>query len=67
MKIHVNGTEIFAATGGKDFDPSKPVAIFIHGAGFDHSTWALYTRWHAHNGYSVDRKSVVRARVWYPV
>ena len=53
MKINVNGAEIFAATGGKDFDASKPVAIFIHGAGFDHSTWALYTRWHAHNGYSV--------------
>ena len=53
MKINVNGAEIFTATGGKDFDPSKPVAIFIHGAGFDHSTWALYTRWHAHNGYSV--------------
>jgi pimeloyl-ACP methyl ester carboxylesterase len=53
MKIIVNGAEIFAATGGKDFDASKPAVIFIHGAGFDHSTWALYTRWHAHNGYSV--------------
>jgi pimeloyl-ACP methyl ester carboxylesterase len=53
MKINVNGSEVFAATGGKDFDASKPMVIFIHGAGFDHSTWALYTRWHAHNGYSV--------------
>jgi len=53
MRINVNGAEVFAATGGKDFDASKPVVIFIHGAGFDHSTWALYTRWHAHNGYSV--------------
>ncbi len=53
MKIDVNGTTIFAATGGKDFDSEKPVVVFIHGAGFDHSTWALYTRWHAHNGYAV--------------
>jgi pimeloyl-ACP methyl ester carboxylesterase len=53
MRINVNGDDIFVATGGQDFDPSKPVVVFIHGAGFDHSTWAMYTRWHAHNGYSV--------------
>ena len=53
MKINVNGAEVFAATGGKDFHASKPVVIFLHGAGFDHSTWALFTRWHAHNGWSV--------------
>jgi pimeloyl-ACP methyl ester carboxylesterase len=53
MWIRVNGAEVFAATGGREFDASKPVVVFIHGAGFDHSTWALYTRWHAHNGFSV--------------
>jgi pimeloyl-ACP methyl ester carboxylesterase len=53
MRINVNGSEVFVATGGKDFDASKPAAVFIHGAGFDHSTWALYTRWHAHNGFAV--------------
>ena len=53
MRINVNGAEVFAATGGKEFDPANPAAVFIHGAGFDHSTWALYTRWHAHNGFSV--------------
>jgi pimeloyl-ACP methyl ester carboxylesterase len=53
MRINVNGAEVFVATGGKDFDASKPAVVFIHGAGFDHSTWALYTRWHAHNGFSV--------------
>jgi pimeloyl-ACP methyl ester carboxylesterase len=25
----------------------------IHGAGFDHSTWALHTRWFAHHGFAV--------------
>jgi pimeloyl-ACP methyl ester carboxylesterase len=53
VKLSVNGADIFAATGGQDFDPSKSTVVFIHGAGFDHSTWALYTRWHAHNGFSV--------------
>ncbi len=53
MRIDVNGAEVFAATGGKEFDPSKPAVIFLHGAGFDHSTWGLYTRWHAHNGFAV--------------
>ncbi len=25
----------------------------LHGAGFDHSTWALHSRWFAHHGYAV--------------
>lgn len=53
MKLSVNGTDVFAATGGRDFDKSLPAVIFIHGAGFDHSTWALHTRWFAHHGYAV--------------
>src|SRR3954469_23095212 len=53
MQISVNGTDIFVATGGKPFDPSLPVVVMIHGAGFDHSTWALHTRWFAHHGFAV--------------
>lgn len=53
MKLSVNGTDVFAATGGRDFDKSLPAVVFIHGAGFDHSTWALHTRWFAHHGYAV--------------
>jgi len=53
MRIEVNGEDVYAATGGQEFDPAKPLVIFLHGAGFDHSAWALYTRWHAHHGYSV--------------
>jgi len=53
MRIKVNNEEVYAATGGQDFDPKKPVVIFLHGAGFDHSVWALYTRWHSHHGFSV--------------
>jgi pimeloyl-ACP methyl ester carboxylesterase len=53
MKLSVNGAEVFAATGGRDFDRSLPAVVFIHGAGFDHSAWALHTRWFAHHGFSV--------------
>jgi len=53
MKLSVNGAEVFIATGGRGFDPSLPAVMFIHGAGFDHSTWALHTRWFAHHGHAV--------------
>src|SRR3954449_12572382 len=53
MKLSVNGLEAFAATGGRDFDTSLPVVVFLHGAGFDRSTWALHSRWFAHRGYAV--------------
>jgi len=42
---------VFVATGGREFDKSLPAVVFIHGAGFDHSTWALHTRWFAHHGF----------------
>ena len=53
MKLSVNGHEAFAATGGREFDASLPVVIFLHGAGFDRSAWALHSRWFAHHGYAV--------------
>ena len=53
MKLSVNGAEVFVATGGREFDKSLPTVVFLHGAGFDHSTWALHTRWFAHHGFGV--------------
>ncbi len=53
MRLRVNGIEAFAATGGRDFDPSLPLALFLHGAGLDHSAWALHGRWFAYHGWSV--------------
>jgi pimeloyl-ACP methyl ester carboxylesterase len=49
----VNGHRVFIATGGQTFDPDEPVVLFLHGAGFDQSTWALQTRWFAHHGFGV--------------
>lgn len=53
MQLTVNGHETCIANGGRTFDPSLPVVVMIHGAGFDHSTWALHTRWFAHHGFAV--------------
>lgn len=53
MQVKVGSDEIYAATGGKNFDPKLPLIVFLHGAGFDHSIWALFSRWFSHHGYSV--------------
>src|SRR6202453_3652022 len=53
MQLSVNGTDIFVATGGREFDASQPTIVLLHGAGFDHSTWALHSRWFAHHGHAV--------------
>ena len=53
MQLSVNGVDTFVATGGRPFDRSLPAVVLLHGAGFDHSTWALHSRWFAHHGYSV--------------
>ena len=53
MEIEVDGRRAFAATGGRPFDPALPAIAFVHGAGGDHSVWALQTRYFAHHGFSV--------------
>jgi len=53
MKIVVDGFDTFAATGGQDFDPSRKLAVLIHGAGMTSAAWALHSRWFAHHGWSV--------------
>ena len=53
MKLNVDDREVFATTGGADLDPRRPTVIFLHGAGFDRTTWRLQTRWFAHHGRSV--------------
>ena len=53
MYIDVRGQKTYAATGGKQYDPSLPTVMFVHGSGLDHRSWALQTRWFAYNGYAV--------------
>ncbi len=53
MELTVDGARVFAATGGKPFDPADPTTIFIHGAAFDHTVWKLQARYFAWHGGSV--------------
>src|SRR5262249_33957574 len=53
MQLSVNGNDIFVATRRRPCDRALRAVVMIHGAGFDHSTWALHSRWFAHHGYSV--------------
>src|SRR3979411_282942 len=53
MQLSVNGIDTFVATGGRNFDVAQPTIVLLHGAGFDHTTWALHSRWFAHHGYGV--------------
>ena len=53
MKFKINNNEVFASTGGRRFDKKKPLIIFLHGSGFDHTVWMLQTRYFAFHGYSI--------------
>ena len=53
MKFVVGEKPAYAYTGGKDFDPSAPCVVFVHGALHDHSVWTLLARWYANHGWAV--------------
>jgi len=53
MDFTVDGRKVFASTGGHPFDPERPVVVFVHGAGMDHTAWMLQARYFAHHGRSV--------------
>jgi pimeloyl-ACP methyl ester carboxylesterase len=50
MIFEVAGKQVFAATGGQPVRADRPVAVFLHGAGMDHSVWTLPGRYVAHHG-----------------
>ena len=52
MDFVVEQRKVHAYTGGKPFDPEKPVVVFVHGAGCDHTVWILQSRYFAHHGWS---------------
>jgi len=49
----VKGKQVFASTGGKPFDNSKPCVMFLSGSGLDHTFWGLHSRFFAFRNYSV--------------
>jgi pimeloyl-ACP methyl ester carboxylesterase len=53
MRLRIDNIEIYAGTGGRDFDPARPLIVFLHGAALDHTVWALLARFFAHRGFAV--------------
>ncbi len=53
MFLDINGARTFIATGGQPLRPDLPFVVLVHGAGLDHSVWALQSRWFAHHGRNV--------------
>ena len=45
MIIDVQGSPIFAYTGGKAHQSGQPTVVFIHGVLGDHSVWILQSRY----------------------
>ncbi|MEO0036062.1 MAG: hypothetical protein RLZZ501_2085 [Pseudomonadota bacterium] len=53
MWCDLDARRVFVATGGEPFDPARPVVLLVHGAGADHSVWALQSRGLARRGFAV--------------
>lgn len=53
MWLGVEPQRMYAYTGGRAFDATRPCFVFIHGAQHDHSVWILQSRYLAHHGYAV--------------
>jgi len=53
MQFEVDGNSIFAYTAAHEYDPAKRTAVFVHGAGLDHSWWGLQSRYFGYHGYNV--------------
>lgn len=50
---HLSDHTTFCYTGGRRLEKDRPTAVFIHGAGHDHSVWILQTRYFATHGWNV--------------
>jgi len=50
MRLAVDGRETYVYTGARPLEGGRPAVVFVHGAGNDHSVWALQSRYFAHHG-----------------
>lgn len=53
MRFEVDGSKVFASTGGRKHVQGQPWVLFLHGAGNCHLTWTQQVRAFAYNGYNV--------------
>ena len=53
MNFTVGGKAAFAYTAAHELDAAKPTVVFIHGAGLDHSSFGLQSRYFGYHGWNV--------------
>ncbi|MFK5997776.1 MAG: alpha/beta hydrolase [Rhodobacterales bacterium] len=53
MKVMIRGQETFVSTGGRGFDASANVLLFLHGSGQSHLSFILQSRFFANRGWAV--------------
>jgi len=53
MELVLGGKRVFAGTGGRTPDAAMPAVVLLHGAGMDHTVFALQARALAHHGRNV--------------
>jgi pimeloyl-ACP methyl ester carboxylesterase len=51
--LEVEGRRAFAYAAAHELDPAKPTVVFVHGAGLDHSSFALQSRYFGYHGRNV--------------
>src|SRR5215472_12964579 len=53
MEFSLDGKAVFAGTGGREHQPAEPAVVLVHGAGMDHTVFAMQARALAHHGRRV--------------
>ncbi len=53
MELRLQDKRAFAYTAAHELDPKKPTVVFVHGAGLDHSSFALQSRYFGYHGWNV--------------
>lgn len=53
MNLVVDGKRVFAYTAAHALEPAQPTVAFLHGAGLDHSWFALQSRYFGYHGRNV--------------
>src|ERR1700704_1448940 len=53
MQFSVDGKSAFAYTAAHELDPAKRTIVFVHGAGLDHSSFGLQSRYFSYHGWNV--------------
>ena len=53
MEILLQNKKAFAYTAAHALEAGKPSVVFVHGAGLDHSSFALQSRYFCYHGWNV--------------